>query len=121
MGSISLPHLNQKDLIAVHTILTTPPLGDFACAYIDIISSTNLWEHNEAEIRNAFKIHKQVIRNALAYSHEYEVKIIGDGFMLVWGYAGSSLHFATSAQLELHVAEWPAEIMTCHKQRVCSD
>jgi len=56
-------------------------------------------------------LHHEVIRKQLHTHHGYECGTEGDAFVLAFHTAADALLFATQAQLELLLADWPAQLL----------
>eukprot|EP00755_Sulcionema_specki_P027170 Sspe_Gene.87267::Locus_58352_Transcript_1_1_Confidence_1.000_Length_1080::g.87267::m.87267 len=64
-----------------------PPGMDGSAVYIvftDIQSSSALWESSPAAMRDAMAIHDSIVRSAIRRTAGYEVKTIGDAFMVAF-------------------------------------
>eukprot|EP01062_Namystynia_karyoxenos_P052012 TRINITY_DN4125_c0_g1_i1.p1 TRINITY_DN4125_c0_g1~~TRINITY_DN4125_c0_g1_i1.p1 ORF type:complete len:908 (+),score=107.30 TRINITY_DN4125_c0_g1_i1:86-2809(+) len=79
--------------------------------FTDIQSSTELWEACPTGMQQGLKVHNTVIRVLASVRHGYEVKTIGDAFMLVFGDAGDACEFGVEAQRSLVRAQWPPELL----------
>eukprot|EP01063_Lacrimia_lanifica_P027306 TRINITY_DN3818_c0_g1_i5.p1 TRINITY_DN3818_c0_g1~~TRINITY_DN3818_c0_g1_i5.p1 ORF type:complete len:855 (+),score=173.24 TRINITY_DN3818_c0_g1_i5:68-2632(+) len=79
-----------------------------ALVFTDIRSSTALWETSGALMKEALGIHNDVIRSAAAGRGGYEVKTIGDSFMLAFEDAGAAVLAAAEVQARFaDVGLWP--------------
>jgi adenylate cyclase len=92
-----------------------PPMGEISCIFTDIIDSTPLWTYNEAAMWEALKLHNDLMRKEMEKFGGYEVKSIGDAFYVVFGNSISALRFCLSAQLSLHIADWPEGVVAYHE------
>eukprot|EP01062_Namystynia_karyoxenos_P013253 TRINITY_DN14781_c0_g1_i1.p1 TRINITY_DN14781_c0_g1~~TRINITY_DN14781_c0_g1_i1.p1 ORF type:complete len:856 (+),score=207.59 TRINITY_DN14781_c0_g1_i1:278-2569(+) len=89
-----------------------PELKGFASlCFTDIQSSTELWEQHPQGMYEALQTHNKVMRRTAATSGGYEVKTIGDAFMLCFATAEGSCRFALDAQRQLLQQHWPPDIM----------
>eukprot|EP01063_Lacrimia_lanifica_P038124 TRINITY_DN801_c2_g1_i1.p1 TRINITY_DN801_c2_g1~~TRINITY_DN801_c2_g1_i1.p1 ORF type:complete len:1920 (+),score=622.38 TRINITY_DN801_c2_g1_i1:2608-8367(+) len=93
--------------------LMTPPKGDVAICFTDIKSSTQLWEFAPEAMRDALITHNKCIRTMISRHKGYEVKTIGDAFMVAFQSARSAVQFALDVQLELVKAEWDRRLLMC--------
>eukprot|EP01065_Artemidia_motanka_P045485 TRINITY_DN669_c0_g3_i1.p1 TRINITY_DN669_c0_g3~~TRINITY_DN669_c0_g3_i1.p1 ORF type:complete len:1112 (+),score=108.14 TRINITY_DN669_c0_g3_i1:55-3390(+) len=86
---------------------------DFATmVFTDIQSSTMLWDMVPEAMDHALDHHNEVIRaNALAYGG-YEVKTIGDAFMLAFSDTAQAVSFCLATQVHLVNLPIPAEFET---------
>ena len=79
-----------------------------AVMFTDIQSSSTLWNKLPEHMGAVLDVHHEVIRK-LIHSHQcYEVKTIGDSFMVVSSDAAKMVRLAHQIQLALHDAQWPA-------------
>eukprot|EP01062_Namystynia_karyoxenos_P034138 TRINITY_DN2503_c1_g4_i1.p1 TRINITY_DN2503_c1_g4~~TRINITY_DN2503_c1_g4_i1.p1 ORF type:complete len:975 (+),score=250.89 TRINITY_DN2503_c1_g4_i1:98-2926(+) len=88
--------------------------------FTDIQSSSILWEHHPQGMYDALRAHNSVLRQAIARHGGYEVKTIGDSFMVVFGSAAQGIAAALEAQEQLVSQDWPADLCKnelCRPQR----
>eukprot|EP01060_Flectonema_neradi_P040898 TRINITY_DN948_c0_g1_i3.p1 TRINITY_DN948_c0_g1~~TRINITY_DN948_c0_g1_i3.p1 ORF type:complete len:885 (+),score=194.29 TRINITY_DN948_c0_g1_i3:358-2655(+) len=78
-----------------------------AIVFTDIQSSTKIWEADPNWMKQALRIHNTVMRMNIAKHNGYEVKTIGDAFMVAFDTAVEACHFALDAQEGLYGADWP--------------
>ena len=89
-----------------------PPQGDEAAIlFTDLKSSTAIWEASPDAMKRALKIHNNIIRGCMAEFGGYEVKTIGDSFMVAFESLFDGCSFAMSVQKRLAVAIWPSDLM----------
>eukprot|EP01065_Artemidia_motanka_P043845 TRINITY_DN6148_c0_g4_i3.p1 TRINITY_DN6148_c0_g4~~TRINITY_DN6148_c0_g4_i3.p1 ORF type:complete len:746 (+),score=226.30 TRINITY_DN6148_c0_g4_i3:274-2511(+) len=79
--------------------------------FTDIQSSTELWESCPQGMFDGLRLHNKVMRRCAGQFNGYEVKIIGDAFMLAFDAAADAVAFALSAQESLATSEWPPELV----------
>jgi class 3 adenylate cyclase len=115
-GQLEHTQLNQQTQSAMNPS-TQAPIGEICCVFTDITDSTSLWSYNEADMWKALEIHNNIIREGLTKFRGYEVKTLGDGFHIAFSNASSALRFCLSAQLSLHMAEWPPAIMEYYRNK----
>ena len=86
--------------------------GKAAIVFTDIQGSTASWEAYPAEMREALRIHNRVIRTSIKKHKGYEVKTIGDAFMVAFEEAEEAASFSLEIQRNLHDvgSEWPIEL-----------
>ena len=88
--------------------------------FTDICSSTSIWEAVPDAMLAALSTHNTLIRDLLRRHNGYEVKTIGDAFMIAFHSTSSALGFALRVQEALFEAEWPEtlldEVPICAKQ-----
>jgi class 3 adenylate cyclase/ABC-type branched-subunit amino acid transport system substrate-binding protein len=78
----------------------------FAIVFTDIQSSTALWGRAPEAMSDAVELHHNVVRRCIAAHGGYEVKTIGDSFMVAFGQVDRAVDFAVALQLALHGAGW---------------
>jgi class 3 adenylate cyclase/basic membrane lipoprotein Med (substrate-binding protein (PBP1-ABC) superfamily) len=83
-----------------------PPL---CILFTDVESSTQLWGSYPHAMSQAMEVHNHVIRQAVAQNNGYEVKTVGDSFMIAIGRPLDAVTLAIDIQLGLMQAEWPEE------------
>lgn len=88
-----------------------PPIGKIALVFTDIKNSTSIWESNALAMRQALKLHNQVMRTVMTKLGGYEVKTEGDAFMVSFQTVSSALEFCLTVQGELLKVNWPSEIL----------
>eukprot|EP01062_Namystynia_karyoxenos_P039388 TRINITY_DN2863_c2_g1_i1.p1 TRINITY_DN2863_c2_g1~~TRINITY_DN2863_c2_g1_i1.p1 ORF type:complete len:1173 (+),score=170.48 TRINITY_DN2863_c2_g1_i1:99-3521(+) len=84
-----------------------PPRGTVAICFTDIIASTTLWEASPEGMEEALSLHNNVVRRAMRQWSGYEVKTIGDSFMVAFDDPVNAVLFALQVQEDLLAAPWP--------------
>ena len=95
---------------------STAPGADSSVAIVftDIQGSTSIWESSPSAMRKALKIHNSVIRKALQEFKGYEVKTIGDAFMVAFDDCIDACCFALAVQESLYERDdWPSDLANC--------
>eukprot|EP01062_Namystynia_karyoxenos_P047411 TRINITY_DN3574_c0_g4_i2.p1 TRINITY_DN3574_c0_g4~~TRINITY_DN3574_c0_g4_i2.p1 ORF type:complete len:872 (+),score=200.57 TRINITY_DN3574_c0_g4_i2:71-2617(+) len=82
-----------------------------AVCFTDIQSSTELWEAHPQGMYESLNIHNQVMRDTYAACHGYEVKTIGDSFMVTFDTSADAVRFGLGAQLGLLRQKWPEDVL----------
>ncbi|CUF86777.1 guanylate cyclase-like protein, putative [Bodo saltans] len=85
---------------------TTP----MCIAFTDIQSSTALWARASDEMSDAVEQHHFLIRQILRVHSGYEVKTIGDSFMVAFQSPVDAMEFSLELQRQLYSNSWPREI-----------
>uniref|UniRef100_A0A7S1MRF1 Guanylate cyclase domain-containing protein n=1 Tax=Neobodo designis TaxID=312471 RepID=A0A7S1MRF1_NEODS len=81
---------------------TAAPRGEsFAIVFTDIEKSTRLWETYPAIMAGALDKHNRILRQLIQEFRGYEVKTIGDSFMIAFSSMTDAVLFAGSVQTEL--------------------
>ena len=80
-------------------------------AFTDIRSSTSIWEHAPDGMRAGLKIHNTVMREVMGMFGGYEVKTIGDAFMVAFTSTQDGVNFGLSVHELLRGASWPASLL----------
>ena len=79
---------------------TSFPSGHIALLFTDIEGSTLRWEKYGPRFGEALHEHDRIMRDAIAQYNGYEVKTIGDAFMVAFGDALDAVQCAAQAQRE---------------------
>ena len=88
--------------------VVAPPTGHVAIVFTDIRGSTALWKASAADMNVAMEIHNEVMRDACVAHKGYEVKTIGDAFMVSFSSAVAAANFALDVQTNLASQKWPS-------------
>eukprot|EP00667_Euglena_gracilis_P003073 EG_transcript_3082 len=78
----------------------------FAVAFTDIQSSTSLWSRDPAQMSRCLHMHHELIRELIEEHRLYEVKTVGDSFMVTTTSAHDALHFALDVQTKFYRHSW---------------
>ena len=78
--------------------------------FTDIQASTALWAALPQVMSKALDVHHALIRRLIPKYKGYEVKTIGDAFMIAFCKASDALDFAYDLQHQLLLCDWPPEI-----------
>jgi len=102
----------QRRAIKFHTrdVNNAPKTGTIALLFTDIENSTALWDTDKHAMQKALEVHHNVIRTCIDKSLAYEVKTIGDSFMIAVDSADKAVLLANDIQLALLKADWPLEL-----------
>eukprot|EP00755_Sulcionema_specki_P014649 Sspe_Gene.9355::Locus_3143_Transcript_5_5_Confidence_0.429_Length_4671::g.9355::m.9355 len=88
-----------------------PPEGVVAIVFTDIESSSQLWQTCPSAMHAALQMHHDTIRRCYAQHNGYEVKTIGDAFMLAFDTGVAACAFCLEAQSALVDEDWPLELL----------
>lgn len=104
--------MKQRNTIKFKTrdVHNAPRDGKVAIIFTDIEGSTSLWESNRSIMSQALDVHHTVIRKIIQTHDAYEVKTIGDAFMIAVGSADAAVRIANDIQKELLAAEWSLQL-----------
>jgi len=104
--------LKQRRTIKFHTrdVNNAPKTGTIALLFTDIEDSTVLWDTDKQAMGKALEIHHNVIRTCIDKFLAYEVKTVGDAFMIAVNSADKAILLANNIQLALLNADWPLEL-----------
>jgi len=80
----------------------------FAVGFTDVESSTTLWARDPTAMAVGLDLHHAVMRQAIDKRRCYEVKTIGDAFMVAFESPLDALRCSMAIQEELYAADWPA-------------
>ena len=84
---------------------------EVAIVFTDIKSSTMLWESLGDVMQRALKTHNNIMRMCAQMHVGYEVKTIGDAFMIAFANSIDAVSFGLQVQLELLESPWPSELL----------
>ena len=106
---------NVDDIINVPFPLETievvqPPSGEVTIVFTDIKASSQIWGELPEEMREALYVHNKVVRLCIEACRGYEVKTIGDSFMVAFDNPSNGLEFGVMVQLRLFEATWPSPL-----------
>ena len=79
--------------------------------FTDIRASTSIWEHAPEGMRAGLKIHNTVIREVMQMFGGYEVKTIGDAFMVAFTSTQDGVNFGLRVHELLREAVWPDSLL----------
>eukprot|EP01060_Flectonema_neradi_P024780 TRINITY_DN33660_c0_g1_i1.p1 TRINITY_DN33660_c0_g1~~TRINITY_DN33660_c0_g1_i1.p1 ORF type:complete len:1174 (+),score=181.68 TRINITY_DN33660_c0_g1_i1:52-3573(+) len=99
---------NDEDLIVAKV---SPPTGKVAIVFTDIEGSTPLWEAHPKAMKKSLAIHNQLFRRAIAKFSGYEIKTIGDAFMVAFESPVDAVNFGLWSQMELLQQDWPVDLL----------
>eukprot|EP01064_Diplonema_japonicum_P037091 TRINITY_DN8605_c0_g1_i1.p1 TRINITY_DN8605_c0_g1~~TRINITY_DN8605_c0_g1_i1.p1 ORF type:complete len:1002 (+),score=81.10 TRINITY_DN8605_c0_g1_i1:75-3080(+) len=103
---------SESDMDTISSHVPVPGRsGVCAIVFTDIQSSTATWEQCPNGMRTALHLHNKVLRRCLDAHNGYEVKTIGDAFMVAFEGVADACNFGLASQLELQAADWPEEIL----------
>jgi class 3 adenylate cyclase len=78
----------------------------FAIVFTDIQASTTLWEKAPEDMARAVQIHHTEMRRLLEKHNGYEVKTIGDSFMIAFKSPHNAVSFGLDTQYSFYRSEW---------------
>ena len=87
------------------------PSGEVAIVFTDVVASTGLWVSAPEAMCTAMTIHNRVMRTQLAAFNGYEVKTMGDAFMIVFNEVSEAVAFAMATQCSLRSQQWPEHLV----------
>ena len=79
--------------------------------FTDIRASTSIWEHAPEGMRAGLKIHNTVIREVMQMFGGYEVKTLGDAFMVAFASTQDGVNFGLRVHELLREAVWPDSLL----------
>ena len=106
--------LFEVDEGGVQQPTVAPPGLDSETATIvftDIRASTSIWEIAPEGMRAGLQIHNAVMREVMRMCGGYEVKTIGDAFMIAFASTCDGVAFGLRVQECLFEADWPASLL----------
>ena len=87
--------------------LESAPSDLVAVMFTDIQGSTALWDSVPDAMATGLEIHNATIRSSIARHSGYEIKTIGDAFMVAFQHAEVAVLCACDIQTALVAAAWP--------------
>jgi hypothetical protein len=104
--------LRQRHIIKQKTrdVEKAPKIGKVALIFTDVEGSTSSWDHSKTVMSKALDVHHDVIRSCIDRYSAYEVKTIGDAFMVAVGDADQAGRVVNDIQLSLLNADWQVEL-----------
>ena len=84
---------------------------NIAFVFTDILRSSDLWSAHPDAMKEALATHNKLIRSLIECFHGYEVKTIGDSFMVAFSVPYDAVAFVLQMQAMLLRADWPAGIL----------
>eukprot|EP01061_Rhynchopus_euleeides_P022954 TRINITY_DN3744_c0_g1_i5.p1 TRINITY_DN3744_c0_g1~~TRINITY_DN3744_c0_g1_i5.p1 ORF type:complete len:1010 (+),score=346.75 TRINITY_DN3744_c0_g1_i5:26-3031(+) len=97
--------------VAVHQRDAPGTDGTAAIVFTDIRGSTQLWEACHSGMSVGLRLHNEVVRRCIAEHNGYEVKTIGDAFMVAFDTADEAVLFGLAVQDQLTKAAWPEDLL----------
>src|SRR5437879_692053 len=80
------------------SLRTAPPQGVVTLMFTDVEGSTTRWERHPNLFGDALAIHDRLIREAVHRYNGYEVKTVGDAFMVAFHSAADAVRCAVAVQ-----------------------
>ena len=97
--------------VITNTQSLAPLNGEHACiVFTDIQSSSLLWVTLGTSCMLVVQMHNRLIREAVNANHGYEVRTIGDSFLLVFKEVDSAIQASLQIQRTMQNNQWPAQI-----------
>jgi class 3 adenylate cyclase len=94
-------------------VANAPQSGEITILFTDVEQSTDLWANYTVSMAAALDVHHAVVRRAIARHGGYEVKTVGDSFMIAAKTAEAGLLIARDIQVNL-MAEAVPRCITRH-------
>ena len=107
--------LFEADDEASEQVFVAPPGRETevaTIAFTDIRASTSIWESAPDGMRAGLRIHNAVMREVMQRFTGYEVKTIGDAFMVAFSCTQDGVNFGLNVHEQLRNADWPADLLT---------
>lgn len=89
---------------------TAPREAPLCLLFTDVESSTSLWQSFPASMAIAMETHHNVIREVIKNNGAYEVKTVGDAFMIATKRVVDGVLVAIEIQRALQAASWPSDL-----------
>ncbi|KAJ9445306.1 Adenylate cyclase [Diplonema papillatum] len=91
--------------------VAAPPARKLAVLFTDVPSCARLWDAAPHLVRRAVLLYNGCVRASLTRFSGYEVKVIGEGFMVAFADVHPAVSFALDVQENLMHVEWPAGLL----------
>ena len=91
--------------------------GRAAIVFTDIVSSTQLWEACPEGMAKGMRLHNKTVRDCIAEMNGYEVKTIGDSFMVSFDTSHEAVSFGVLVQERMYGLTWPQELIEVSSPR----
>ena len=104
----------ERDHPSTARLSPAPPgleSGVATVVFTDIRSSTAIWECAPEGMRLGLQIHNTIVRDTFSSYNGYEVKTIGDAFMIAFETTCEAMHFALRTHEHLRTADWPLSLL----------
>ena len=85
--------------------------GTAAVVFTDIRQSTLLWEQCHDGMRVGLQMHNSLLRECIEEHEGYEVKTIGDSFMVTFADVSTAVLFGLEVQTRLIELDWPDSLL----------
>jgi class 3 adenylate cyclase len=108
---------NRRD----NTFAPTDGRKPFAMVFTDIQSSTSLWARAPQHMAPAVDLHHELLRGAVKKYRGYEVKTIGDSFMVAFKDLRDAVAFGLAIQSTLFEADWGTTVIDDTYQELITD
>ena len=93
------------------TVMSSVTSISAAIVFTDICGSTSLWERVPACMRTGLRVHNAIIRELINKFNGYEVKTIGDAFMVAFSEVREAVQFGLEVHERLLAAAWPEDLL----------
>eukprot|EP01002_Notosolenus_urceolatus_P000726 NODE_117_length_2741_cov_20.323923_g93_i0.p1 GENE.NODE_117_length_2741_cov_20.323923_g93_i0~~NODE_117_length_2741_cov_20.323923_g93_i0.p1 ORF type:complete len:895 (+),score=243.84 NODE_117_length_2741_cov_20.323923_g93_i0:134-2686(+) len=102
-----MPQAPMRNPSAENLAGTKSPWGTLSLVFTDVMSSTQLWDHHQDWMAQCQVLHDDYIRELILQHSGYEVKTVGDSFMVAFQNAVDAARFASALQEGLLRVKWP--------------
>ena len=105
---------SEEPGLSPRSVAVAPPgleTGEATIVFTDIRSSTWIWEHAPVGMAAGLRIHNRIIRDVIHMFHGYEVKSIGDSFMVAFATTADGVGFGLKVHELLQTADWPESLL----------
>eukprot|EP00754_Rhynchopus_humris_P007627 Rhum_TRINITY_DN13516_c0_g1::Rhum_TRINITY_DN13516_c0_g1_i1::g.60904::m.60904 len=94
--------------------------GRACIVFTDVVASTRLWNHDSEAMTHALRLHNRIVRRAVAAHQGYEVKTIGETFMVAFETCVQALNFGIEVQRNMLEEVWPESLVSMLRGRSLS-
>ncbi|KAJ9441406.1 Receptor-type adenylate cyclase, partial [Diplonema papillatum] len=105
----------------VRNVANAPKGGQVTLIFTDVQDSTKLWGCCPAAMSYSLDLHHRIIRECIAEYRGYEVKTVGDCFMIAISDAGKGVALARDIQLRFQATQFPSAIAAVYGAKTDAD
>ena len=105
--------LFEESEVCLQKVIPPPGLHgeQVSIVFTDIKNSTDCWESAPLAMKKALRSHNNAIRNCMRDFNGYEIKTIGDSFMVAFTSLEDAFHFGLQVHCRLLEVNWPTDLL----------
>ena len=105
-------HAEAEGLTPTAQVIPGTTNGRACIVFTDVVASTRLWNHDSEAMTQALRIHNRIVRREIAAHQGYEVKTIGETFMVAFETCAQALSFGIEVQRNMLEEAWPESLVS---------